>query len=106
MDDQINASLVRERLLATLSAAFAVLALVLAMVGLHGVMSYNVSRRTREIGIRIALGAHRKTVLSHVLRQTMAISLAGIALGVLAALAATRALSTLLFDMSERDPAT
>jgi predicted permease len=106
MDDQINASLVRERLLATLSAGFAVLAIVLAMVGLYGVMSFNVSRRTREIGIRIALGAHRSTVLSHVLRQTMAIALAGIALGIVAALAATRALSTLLFDLSERDPPT
>ena len=106
MDDQINASLVRERLLATLSAGFAVLALVLALVGLYGVMSYNVSRRTREIGIRVALGAHRRAVLSLVLRQTLAVALAGITLGVIAALAGTRVLSTLLFNMSERDPAT
>jgi predicted permease len=106
MEQQVNASLVRERLLATLSTGFAVLALTLTTVGLYGVMSYNVIRRRREIGIRMALGARRSGVLWQILRQTLIVSLAGIALGVVAALVATRLVSTLLFEVSSRDPLT
>jgi ABC-type antimicrobial peptide transport system permease subunit len=106
MEQQVNASLVRERLLASFSIGFAVLALVLAAVGLYGVMSYNVTRRGREIGIRMALGARRSRVLADVLRQTMIVSSIGIAVGVTAVLLTTQYLSTLLFGLSERDPLT
>jgi predicted permease len=106
MEQQVNASLIRERLLASLSAAFAVLALVLVAVGLYGVMSYTVTRRGREIGIRMALGARRGGVLWQVLRQTLIVSSIGIAIGVAVSLLGTRYLSTLLFGLSERDPLT
>src|SRR6185295_4526582 len=81
MDEQLDAALVRERVLATLSTAFGLLALLLAAVGLYGVMSYTVARRSREIGIRLALGAARSSVLWHVLRETALLSAAGIAIG-------------------------
>jgi predicted permease len=106
MEQQVNASLVRERLLASFSAGFAVLALILAAVGLYGVMSYNVTRRRREIGIRMALGARRGSVLIEVLRQTVVVSMIGIAIGVIAVLLTTQYMTTLLFGLSERDPAT
>ena len=106
MEQQINASLFRERLLAALSIAFAVLALVLVVVGLYGVMSYTVSRRGREIGIRMALGARRGGVLWTVLRQTLVVSSTGVALGVAVVFFTARYMSTLLFGLSERDPIT
>jgi predicted permease len=106
MDDQVDASLVRERLLASLSGSFAFLALVLTAVGLYGVMSYNVSRRGREIGIRMALGARRGTVLWQMLRQSLVVATAGIAAGIAGVVLTTRYLSTLLFGLSERDPIT
>jgi ABC-type antimicrobial peptide transport system permease subunit len=102
----VNASLVRERLLASFSGGFAALALILAAVGLYGVMSYNVTRRSREIGIRMALGARRGNVLAQVLRQTVVVSVIGIGIGVAAVLLTTKYMSTLLFGLSERDPAT
>ena len=106
MDQQVNASLIRERLLASLSIAFALLALVLVAVGLYGVMSYTVSRRGREIGIRMALGARRGTVLGQVLLQTLVVSVIGILAGVGVVLATASYVSTLLFGLSERDPVT
>ena len=106
MDQQVNASLIRERLLATLSGGFAALALVLAAIGLYGVMSYSVSRRGREIGIRMALGARRSTVLWQVVRQAVVLSVTGILIGVAAVLVIARYVSTLLFGLSERDPVT
>ena len=106
MDQQINASLVRERALTMLSTAFGVLALLLACVGLYGVMSYNVTRRTREIGIRIALGARRYAVLGHVLREVVAVSLVGVLVGIGGALVAAREVSSFLFGLSPRDPVT
>jgi predicted permease len=106
MAQQVNASLVRERLLASFSGGFAALALLLAAVGLYGVMSYNVTRRSREIGIRMALGARRGSVLAQVLRQTVVVSVIGIAIGVTAVLMTTKYMTTLLFGLSERDPAT
>ena len=106
IDEQINASLVRERLLAMLSGSFALLALVLSAIGLYGVMSYNVTRRAKEIGIRMALGAARSQVLASVLAQTLVVSLAGIVIGILAAFFTTQALTTFLFDLSPRDPMT
>ena len=106
MEQQVNASLVRERLLETLSGGFAVLALILTAVGLYGVMSYSVSRRGREIGIRMALGARRGDVLWHMLRQTLVVSLCGIAGGVAVVLLISSYFSSLLFGLSERDPYT
>ena len=81
MEDQINASLVRERGLAWLSAAFAALASVVACLGLYGVMSYRVVRRTREIGIRLAIGAQPWAVLAGELRHAMVLVVAGLAIG-------------------------
>jgi predicted permease len=106
MEQQVNASLIRERLVASLSIAFALLALVLVAVGLYGVMSYSVSRRGREIGIRMALGARRGNVLWQVLRQTLVVSVIGILIGVGVVLVSARYVSTLLFGLSERDPLT
>jgi predicted permease len=106
IDEQINASLVRERVMATLSGAFAVLALVLSAIGLFGVMSYSVTRRSREIGIRMALGAGRGIVLGQVLTQTIVIAAIGTAVGVGASLFATRTLEAFLFGLSDRDPGT
>jgi predicted permease len=106
IDQQINASLVRERVLATLSAGFALLALVLCAIGLYGVMSYTVTRRSREIGIRMALGAARSRVLAQVMSQTLLIAIVGTVIGVVAAFAATSTLATFLFGLTARDPLT
>jgi predicted permease len=106
MEQQIDNSLVRERALATLSASFGLLALVLAVIGLYGVMAYDVTRRGREIGIRMALGAARGAVLRQVLRQCFVVAIVGVVIGLVCASMVTRALATLLFDLSERDPAT
>ena len=106
MEEQLDATLVPERVLATLSSGFGLLALLLACVGLYGVMSYGVARRAREIGIRIALGAQRSMVLWQMIRETLGVCAAGVAIGLLAALAATRIVSTFLFGLSPRDPLT
>jgi predicted permease len=98
--------LFNERMLALLSAAFGLLATVLASVGLYGVMSYVVSRRTREIGIRIALGADRGTVIGMVLREVTLLTLLGIALGVPAALSLSQFVRSQLFGISPADPLT
>jgi len=106
IDQQIDASLVRERVLATLSSGFALLALVLSAIGLYGVMSYTVTRRSREIGIRMALGAARARVLGQVLSQTLVMAAIGTLVGLGAAFFATRALGTFLFGLSGHDPLT
>ena len=80
--EAVSEQLARERVIAMLSGFFAVLALLLASIGLYGVMSYTVTRRTREIGIRVVLGAKRRTVLWMVLGETLALVLFGIAPGV------------------------
>lgn len=95
--------LVPERVTAVLSGFFAVLALLLASVGLYGLMSYAVARRTREIGIRAALGAKRENILWMVLRETLALALLGLALGVPCALAASRLIASMLFGVSPSD---
>jgi predicted permease len=99
----ISQELVEERVTAMLSGFFAVLALLLASIGLYGLMSYAVTRRTREIGIRVALGAQRENVLWIVLRETLVLALFGIAIGIPSALAATRFIASMLFGLSQSD---
>jgi predicted permease len=101
---QISASLSKERLLATLSSGFGLLALLLSCLGLYGILSYTVALRTREIGIRMALGAERRDVLWLMLRDALRLALIGIALGIPAALAASRLVSSQLFGISAADP--
>ena len=104
--EQIDRSLFRERLVAHLSSLFGVLALGLACLGLYGLLSYEVTRRTREIGIRAAMGAQQHDVLSLVVRQGIALSTIGAALGFAGALALTRYLESLLYGVRPTDPTT
>jgi ABC-type antimicrobial peptide transport system permease subunit len=104
MDDQIDAVLVSERLLATVSSAFGILALALACVGLYGVLAQEVTRRTRDIGIRIALGATRRAVFASVTRRTAAILTVGLSAGLVTAAVASRVLSQLVFGVEPADP--
>jgi ABC-type antimicrobial peptide transport system permease subunit len=106
MDQQIGSTLVRERLVAFLSTAFGLLALAMSCIGLYGVVSFDVSRRLRDLGVRMALGAQRVDVIWHVLRSGLVVSLAGIVAGLAATVAATRMLSALLFGITARDPLT
>jgi putative ABC transport system permease protein len=105
--EQVLAGSVRERrLIMTLLGAFAVLALVLAGVGIYSVMAYAVGQRTHEIGVRIAIGASRGDVMRLVLRQTLWLAGAGVVVGIGAALALTRLMRTLLFEVPPGDPLT
>ncbi len=104
VDTTVEQSLFSERMLAMLSAAFGLVATLLAAIGLYGVMAYTVSRRTREIGIRIALGAERRTVLWLVLREVAFITVAGIALAIPAAIALGAVVRSQLFGVSAADP--
>jgi predicted permease len=104
IEQQVKMSLVRERLLALLATFFAALALSLACIGLYGVMAYRVVRRTREIGIRIAVGARQHSVVWMMVRETLLLVIIGAALGTLASLAANRYLAGQLFGVTPRDP--
>ena len=104
MEDLIAASVAPRRLNVWLVIVFAVIALVLTAAGLYGVMSYLVAQRTREIGVRMALGATRSSVLQLVLRQAGGMAVVGITIGLVGALALTRFLATLLFGITTRDP--
>jgi predicted permease len=106
MEDIRSDSLARRRFTLTLLGSFAGLALFLAMVGVYGVISYTVSQRTQEFGIRMAVGAQRRQVLSMVMRQGIKIAAIGLCLGIVCALALTRTLHSLLFDVSATDPLT
>jgi predicted permease len=101
---QVEASLLQERLLATLSSGFGILALLLSCLGLYGILSYAVARRTHEIGIRMALGADRRDVIWLVLRDALRLVLIGILLGIPASLAAARLVTSQLFGISATDP--
>ena len=102
----VAASMARTSYTMILLAIAAGVALVLGAVGIYGVISYIVSQRTREIGIRMALGAERSGVSRMVVAQGMRIAAIGVALGVLGALAATRLMTALLFGVESHDPAT
>jgi len=106
MDELLSVSLAQQRFDMLLLGLFAALALILALVGTYGVMAYVVSRRTHEIGIRIALGAQRKHVLALVFGEAARLALTGIAIGIVGAVALTRLMSSLLFEVTPTDPAT
>jgi putative ABC transport system permease protein len=106
LSEHIDRSLVQERVTAILSEFFGALALLLASIGLYGLMSFGVTCRTREIGVRMALGAQRRTVLWMILRETLALVFIGIALGIPCAFAATHLIASRLFGISPNDPAT
>ena len=102
----IEDRMIRERMLALLSGSFGFLALILAMIGLYGVISYIVTLRRAEIGIRMALGASRKNIVTIVLGQTLSLTFLGIAVGALLAPLATRGAAALLYGIRPQDPFT
>ena len=103
MRHQVNESLHEDRLIGALCAVFAALALLLTSVGIYGVLSFQVARRTNEIGIRVALGANRRDIFALVLRRGMRILVAGLAVGVAGALGITRVMAHMLFGVSSSD---
>jgi predicted permease len=106
LSEHIGRSLVQQKLIARLASFFGLLALLLACVGLYGVLSYAITRRTGEIGIRIALGARSGNVLWLVSREALMLVLMGIVIGLLASLAATQTAASLLFELKPNDPLT
>ncbi len=106
MEKQLSNSLLVERLIASLSTVFGFLATLLAIIGLYGVMAYTVARRTREIGIRMALGAFQKHVIWMVMREVLLLVAIGIAAGLAASVVLTRLVQTQLFGIAAHDPVT
>jgi putative ABC transport system permease protein len=106
MEQWVSNSASPSRLSAILLGVFAGLALLIAAIGVYGVLSYSVNRRAREIGLRMALGALRGNVLQLIIREGMTVALAGTAAGLAGALAVRRALSSLLFGVQPHDPVT
>lgn len=106
MSDVVSDSVARPKAVAVLLIAFALIAVIVSLVGVYGVVTYRVSCRTREIGLRLALGAGRGTVLRMVVRQGLALALVGIAIGVAGALALTRLMASLLYEVQPNDPET
>lgn len=106
LSDHIGRSLVQQKLVARLASFFGLLALLLACVGLYGVLSYGVARRTNEIGIRMALGAQGRNVLWLVLREALLLVAIGLVVGVLASLAVTKTAASLLYELKPNDPLT
>ena len=104
--EQVDHSLRDEKLMSTLSSCFGVLALLLASIGLYGLVSYAVARRTGEIGVRMAFGAQKRDVLRLVLGRGMTLALMGVGFGILGAFGATRLLSSLLYGVNPIDPPT
>jgi ABC-type antimicrobial peptide transport system permease subunit len=104
MEQVLDREVAQRRLHSTLLGAFSALAVLLASLGVYGVLSYIVARRRRDIGIRLALGARPADILAGVVSHAMALALTGIVLGVAAALALARTLSSLLFGVTARDP--
>jgi ABC-type antimicrobial peptide transport system permease subunit len=106
MNDMIARTLLQKKFTMLLLSIFAGAALLLAAIGLYGVISYSVAQRTRELGIRIALGAQRGDVLRLILRQGMTLVAAGIVFGIAASIGLTRLMATLLYGVSATDPLT
>jgi putative ABC transport system permease protein len=106
MDQLLSNSVVQPRLNLTLLVTFAGLALVLAAVGIYGVMAYTVTQRTHEIGIRMAIGAQTEDVLKQVLLEGARLAIIGLAIGLAGSLAATRLIATMLFGVKPTDPLT
>jgi ABC-type antimicrobial peptide transport system permease subunit len=106
MEDVVSRSLGRPRLTLSLMSLFGGVALLLAAIGLYGVVAFSVSQRVREIGLRMALGASSSDVSRLVLREGLKLALAGVALGVAGALVTSRLLESLLFEVEPRDPVT
>jgi len=106
MNERLSNSVSDRRLNLTLLGSFAALALLLAIIGVYGVVSYVVTGRTHEVGIRMALGAQRADVLALFIRQGMVLVLIGVGLGLVGALALTQLMSTLLFGVAPDDPMT
>jgi predicted permease len=104
--EQIEDLLVQERMMAQISSFFALLALALACIGLYGLLSYEVVRRTREIGVRVALGAQQRDVLRLVVRQGIVLTMVGAAVGIGVALGVTRFMASMLYGVYANDPAT
>jgi ABC-type antimicrobial peptide transport system permease subunit len=103
---QVDETLVQERLIGTVSSFFGLLSLLLAAIGLYGILAYSVNQRTHEIGIRMALGAQRSAVLRMMLKQGMTLVLIGLVLGLAASFAATRIVASYLFGITPTDPVT
>jgi putative ABC transport system permease protein len=106
LENVLAESSARRRFVAVLLAVFAGLAVTLSAVGIYGVMAYIVGQRTREIGIRVALGARRQEIMSWVLGQGLTVVVAGMVLGLMGAVASTRLLAGLLYETAPLDPAT
>jgi len=106
LDEQVSKSLLTERLVASLSTVFGFLATLLAVIGLYGVMAYTVARRTREIGIRLALGAFESHVIWMVMREVLLLVSIGVAAGLVATAGLTRLVQTQLFGITPHDPGT
>ena len=104
MGEYMSRHYVGPEAIASLAGVFGFVALLLASVGIYGVMSYAVVQRTREIGIRMALGARQLDVVGLVVKQGFIIILTGVVVGVAAAMASTRAMTSLLYDVSGNDP--
>jgi ABC-type antimicrobial peptide transport system permease subunit len=105
-DQQIDDDLVQERLFVTLTSGFGVLSLLLAAVGIYGIMAYSVANRTSEIGIRLALGAQPRQVRRMILRESTWLTVAGIVVGVVVAFGCTRLIRSMLYGVAPSDPLT
>jgi ABC-type antimicrobial peptide transport system permease subunit len=106
MDDLVEEQVGQRRLLVILLGSFALVALLLALIGIYGIIAYSVAQRTQEMGIRRALGAQPSDILGLVVGQGLRLALVGVAIGIAGAFALTRLMSTLLFHVSATDPAT
>ena len=106
MSEQIESTLWQQRTAAGLIGIFGLLALALAAIGIYGVIAHSVAQRTREIGIRMALGADARSVLRMILRQGLVLALRGVLVGLAAAFALTRLMSSVLYGVSATDPLT
>jgi putative ABC transport system permease protein len=106
LEEHVGISLFLQRMAATLLSIFGLLALSLAAIGLYGVMAYSVSQRTRELGIRVSIGAERHDIFKLILGEGLAVSVVGLLAGLVAALAVSRLTAKLLYGVSATDPFT